>query len=118
MLKKITQLIFVSIMTLTSLSAQSALDGKWNTGENNTIVQTYEKDGAWYGKIVSSNNPKAKLGTEILRGFKQDGDVWKGKLYAAKRDKILKAEIVPSDDKLNITVIAGFFEKKIKWKKE
>jgi len=118
MLKKITQLILVSIISLTSLSAQSSLEGKWNTGEENTIIQTYEKDGAWYGKILSSDNANAKIGTVILQGFKQDGDVWKGKLYAVKRDKLMDAEISTATSTLNITISVSFMTKKLKWKRE
>jgi len=117
MIIKITQLILVSIITMTSLAAQSALDGRWNTGEDNTIIQTYVKDDAWYGKIVSSDNPKAKIGTNILRGFKKEGDKWIGKLYAAKRDKIMKSEIRLIDSALNITVFAGFITRNLTWEK-
>jgi len=100
-----------------TLPAQSSLEGTWATGEDNSIIQTYEKDGAWYGKIISSDNPKAKIGTNILRGFKKEGDKWIGKLYAAKRDKIMKSEIRLIDSALNITVFAGFITRNLTWEK-
>jgi len=33
--------------------------GIWFSGEENTKIKTYQKEGAWFGKIVSSDNPKA-----------------------------------------------------------
>ena len=99
------------------LSAQDFPKGIWLTGEENTKIETYEKEGAWYGKIVSSDNPKAKIGKDILRAFKQEDGKWKGKLFATKRDKILDAVIEPTEDDLNITVAAGFFTKTLVWKK-
>ncbi|MFT6807536.1 MAG: hypothetical protein ACJA01_000756 [Saprospiraceae bacterium] len=117
MIIKVTQLLLVSIITMISLSAQTNLVGKWNTGEDSTIVQTYKRDGAWYREIMSSDNPKAKIGTNILRGFKKEGDKWIGKLYAAKRDKIMKSEIRLIDSALNITVFAGFITRNLTWEK-
>ena len=118
MIIKITQLFLVSVMTMTSLAAQSTIEGMWNTGKDNTIVQMYEKDGAWYGKIVSSDNAKAELGIDILRRFKQKRGGWKGKLYAPKRGRSLKAEIVPSENKLSVTIFAGLSKRKVEWKRE
>jgi len=78
----------------------------------------YQKEGAWYGKIVSSDNPKAKIGNDILRAFKKEVGKWSGQLFAAKRGKMLDAVIEPQKEALNITVSAGFFTKSLVWKKE
>jgi len=52
-----------------------------------------------------------------LKGFvKIDGE-WKGKLYAAKKDRLLNAVIIPSEEQLNITISAGLFKKKLSWEK-
>lgn len=112
--------VFISIfffVTIT-LTAQEMTEGIWLTGEENTMIETYQKDGAWYGKIVSSDNPKAIMGRDILQHFINENDKWKGKLYAAKRDKLLDAEIIPAADKLNIIVSAGFFTKELEWIRE
>ena len=66
---KILVLVLMVCSTFLHVNAQDSLEGYWATGEDNTIVQTYEKDGAWYGKMVSSDNPNTKLGTDILREF-------------------------------------------------
>ena len=116
-MKKIRCLI-VALGFITSLSAQEFPKGIWLTGEEGTKIETYQKEGAWYGKIVSSDNPKAKIGKDILQEFKLKDGQWQGKLFAAKRGKILDAIIEPTQGVLNIKVSAGFFSKELAWKKE
>lgn len=115
-MKKII-LFSISLFYILALSAQDSLEGIWLAGEDNTKIETYQKDGAWFGKIVSSDNPNAKIGTNILRDFKKDRDEWKGKIFAAKRGKILDAIIEPTKNILTITVSAGFFSKDLEWKR-
>lgn len=109
--------LLIILLSFSSLQAQNPLKGTWLTGEDNTKIETYEKEGAWYGKIVSSDNPKAKIGLDILRGFKQEGDTWKGKIFAAKRGKILDAKIDPAKDVLSIEASLGFMSRTLKWKR-
>ena len=116
-MKILTSILF-TIFIISSLSAQDFPKGIWLTGEENTKIETYEKEGAWYGKIVSSDNSKAKIGKDILIDFKEEDGQWKGKLFAAKRGKILDAVIEPSKEILNIRVSAGFFTKTLEWKRE
>ena len=116
-MKKLTA-VLIAFFFFSSLSAQESLKGIWLTGEENTKIETYEKDGAWYGKIISSDNPKAKIGTDILRGFKQENGEWKGQIFAAKRNKIVDAIIQPAKEVLAITVSTGFFSKVLEWKRE
>lgn len=116
-MKKLKCLI-VALGFITSISAQDFPKGVWLTGEENTKIETYQKEGAWYGKIVFSDNPNAKIGKDILQEFKLKDGQWQGKLFAAKRGKILDAIIESTEEALNITVSAGFFSKELAWKKE
>ncbi len=100
------------------MSAQELTEAIWLTGEENTKIETYQKDGMWYGKIISSDNRKAKIGKDILHEFKLVDGEWTGKLFAAKRNKMMDAIIVPKKDVLDITVSAGFFKKQISWQRE
>lgn len=95
--------------------AQSALDGSWQTGEDNTIVKIETVDGTATGKLVSSDNTKARAGTEIVRDFQQVEGIWTGKIFAAKRNKLMDATITPAADSLNIKVSAGMMSKKLVW---
>lgn len=106
------------LMVIMGLSAQEMSTGIWLTGEENTKIETYEKQGVWYGKIKSSDNPKAKIGIDILKGFHLVDGKWEGQLYAAKRSKYFDAVIDPSNNVLHITVTAGLVKKKLTWSKE
>jgi len=100
-----------------SIASGNGLEGNWQTGEDNSVVQVFEQDSEYFGKLVSSDNPNAKMGTQILRNFKQVDGVWKGTLYAAKRDQLLDAVITPQANTLNITVKAGLVSKKLAWQR-
>lgn len=116
----LNKLIFVTWMMLGysyDSAAQSTLTGKWQTGEDNSIVQVEETSGVITGKLVSSDNPKAKMGTEILRDFKQAKGVWSGRLYAAKKDKLYDATLSLNTNTLNIKVSAGIVNKKLAWQR-
>ena len=105
------------IGVVTFSSAQSTLEGTWQTAKDNTLIETYQKDGAWYGKVISSDNPKAKIGNDILKEFKQVDGQWKGKLFAAKRNRLVDAIIEPTEDELSITISAGFSSRTLVWKR-
>ena len=97
--------------------ATTALDGNWQTGEDNSVVHVESSDGVATGKLISSDNPKAKMGTEILRNFKQTKGVWNGEIYAAKKDKLYNATITPTENSLEIKISAGVVSKKLSWKR-
>ena len=46
------------------------------------------------------------------------GEVWKGKLFAAKKGKWMDAVLKVKDNQLLITVEAGLMSKTIKWAKD
>jgi uncharacterized protein (DUF2147 family) len=100
-----------------ALYAQTEITGIWNTGKDNTLVKIYEKDGVYLGEVVSSDNPKAEIGKQIIKDLKNKGGKWKGKLYAAKKKKWFNAKMDLEDDNLKITVKSGLFKKTIEWKK-
>ena len=100
---------------LSALAAQDGLEGDWQTGEDNTVVRVTALDGVYTGKLLSSDNRKAKVGTEILRDFKPTDGAYKGTIYAVKRDKLMDATITPAGNVLNIKVSAGIVSKKLSW---
>lgn len=100
------------------LFPQSPVEGSWLTGDDSTIIQIYQKDGALFGKIVSSDNPNVKIGTEILQGFRLVKGVWTGKLWEAKRSELLDATLELHRNALEIAVPSGYMFKKIVWKRK
>ena len=86
-MKNLAILILVLFTTI-SMNAQS-IAGVWNTGEDNTKIEIAEDNGVANGKILSSDNAKAKVGNQILKDVKFSDGEWKGKLYAAKKGEWL-----------------------------
>ncbi len=110
---------FIVLIIISSLSAiaQEPIEGVWNMCKDNTKIEIYPKDGVWFGEIISSDNHKAKVGTDILLNFKKKGDSWEGQIYAVKKDKLVNAVIEPVDNKLLVEVTAGIFTKNMEWLK-
>ena len=105
-------LTFLFVTVAGIFSAQAQVTGKWKTiddktGEAKSIVEIYEQNGKYYGKVVEILNPakkKAKCvncqgadkdkpieGLVIIKGLEKDGDEYtdgeildpsKGKLYS------------------------------------
>ncbi len=107
------------VMTMAfSLSAQTNLTGVWNTGKENTKVKLYKnKSGVIYGKILSSDNSKVKIGKVLVKEVKLKDGKWVGKIYAPKQDKWYNAQFIPSKSTLKIKISSGWMTKEIEWKK-
>jgi uncharacterized protein (DUF2147 family) len=126
-------LLGLMIMTLCCFSAGSVLAqapivGKWKTIDDETnepksIVQIYEKDGQYYGKIIelflkpdADQNPtcdkcpdddprknQPTLGMEIIQDLKPDGDVYSGgTILDPKKGKVYKCKIWAEGDELKV----------------
>ena len=108
-------LSLAALLLVSSLSAQKPLEGTWLVGKNNTKVKTYQKGDEWFGKVIETDNPKMKIGTDILLDFKMIDGEWLGQMYAVRFGKKINAKIEPSKDVLLIHVTKGLMSKKIKW---
>jgi uncharacterized protein (DUF2147 family) len=116
-MKSLVTLTLVATMAF-NLSAQTNLTGVWKTGEENTKIKLYKhKSGFIYGKILSSDNSKAKIGKVIIKNVKYENGKWTGKLYSPKRNTWYKAQFTPSKSKLKIKLFVGWTTKTIQWKK-
>jgi uncharacterized protein (DUF2147 family) len=97
--------------------SQSPLEGKWDTGKENTIVEILEEENELTGRIVSSGNEKVKIGTIMLKDLSKNEDTWTGKVYSLKKKEWFDVEIKPNGSVLDLKVSNGFLSKSIKWKR-
>jgi hypothetical protein len=97
--------------------SQSPLQGKWDTGKENTIVEILEEEDELMGRIVSSGNEKVKIGTVMLKDLSKAKDTWTGKVYSLKKKEWFDVEIKPNGSVLDLKISNGFLSKSIKWKK-
>jgi uncharacterized protein (DUF2147 family) len=111
--------LFVGIFLLMSISvsAQEAIQGLWNTGRENTKIEILQNNGAWTGKIASSDNEKVIIGKVILKDMIKQNGKWKGKLFDVQRQKWFDVEITINGPKLDLLVSAGFVKKNVQWSK-
>jgi len=115
-MKKITCLI-LALGCFISLSAQDFQKGTWLTNKGNTKIETYQKEGAWYGKVIEPGSGKAKVGTNVLRDFKKVDGQWKGKLFVARRNREVDTVVESTEDKLSITISQGSSGRTLVWKR-
>ena len=113
-MKKLFVVLIFSLLG-SSLFAQTDIIGTWNTGEENTLVKIVEKEGEYFGEIVSSDNPKVEIGKQIIKDLKNKEGVWNGKLYAVRKKEWVDAEMSLEDDTLKINIKAGFRKKTVEW---
>ncbi|MDZ7665033.1 MAG: DUF2147 domain-containing protein [Desulfotignum sp.] len=111
-----------------SALAGAPIEGKWKTIDDETnepksIVQIFEKDGQYYGKIIElflkpdadphptcdkcpDDDPRKDqptLGMEIIQDLKPDGDVYSGgTILDPKKGKIYKCKIWAEEDELKV----------------
>ena len=121
-------------------AAQSPI-GKWKTvdeqsGKVTSDVEIYDQSGVLFGKIVGLPEPNDKqgkpktciactgadkdkpvLGLVILRGFKPNGDRYKGTILDPQDGKVYTAEIWVEDGKLKVRGYVGFLYQTRTWLK-
>ena len=118
-MKRIAISFIIGIIPYVCLNAQSKTDisGVW-LAESNTQIEIVAKNGIGSGKILSSDNEKANVGSMILKDLKKDGDEsWEGQIYSAKKEAWYDVEIEREGDELQLEVSVGFFSKSLTWKK-
>jgi hypothetical protein len=78
----------------------------WLTSTEGDKIETYQKDGKWFGKLVASNSKDAPLGTTVLRNLGWIVGQWCGQVYSIKRDQEADCTSEPSPDILVIDITA------------
>jgi len=116
-MKKLTLLLF---LLLSTISYSQSILGKWKsideeTQKDESIIEIYQEDGKFYGKIIQLLNPKTKdatcenckgknknkpiKGLVIINGLKKEGDEWSGgKVLDPKNGKNYKCYITLQDE--------------------
>lgn len=107
--------LFISLLFLFMQPVQETdkIAGVWKLAQNNTEIEMVQEGDSYTGTVVKSDAEKA-IGKVILKDFKQEGDVWKGKFYAVKRDRLVDATLKETGDgTLEMEVKAGRRSKKL-----
>jgi len=111
-------LIAIGILfSVITVNAQQSIAGVWNTGNENTKIKITETNGIYSGKVISSDNAKAKIGTLLLKDIKSSSGGWKGKLYSPQKDKWYNAVLEEKGEQLLVTIKVGIMSKTLEWEK-
>lgn len=113
-------LISMFVLSILSVAAYGQTDviGIWNTGDQNTLVEIQEENGKYVGKVLSSDNPKVKEGTLILKDILFKKGTCEGKVYAPRRGEWYDTTLEKQNGTLKLEVSLGFFNKTIEWRAE
>lgn len=100
-------LIFtLSLFICQPVQEEDKLQGIWKL-PNNVEIQMVKDGDIYTGTVVRADIEKA-VGKILLRDFKKYGDVWKGKFYVARKDRLLDATLtLKRDDSLEVELDAG-----------
>ena len=110
-------IIFTICILLTSitLSAQDSISGVWDMDEENTKIEIKKNQDFYSGTVLSSD--KLQAGALMLKDIKSVDGEWKGKLFSLKKKKWYDAVLEKKDEKLFVTIDAGFMSKTFEWTK-
>jgi uncharacterized protein (DUF2147 family) len=110
-----TAVFLIIVFTSVFAHAQKPVEGVWATGKDNTMVEIRGTDDVLEGKIQASDNPKAEVGTRIIKNLREDDGSYKGELYIIRMQRWVNATFSPKGEKLIVPVSAGFRSKSIEW---
>ncbi|WP_075340591.1 DUF2147 domain-containing protein [Tenacibaculum agarivorans] len=108
-------IIIFTLLFSSTLNAQEAIVGVWNTARFNTKIEIKENKGVCNGFIVSSDTSKAKVGKQIVKDVQVKDGEWKGKIFSIKRNKWYNAILELKENELHVLVKAGLFKKTMLW---
>ncbi|MCG8616398.1 MAG: DUF2147 domain-containing protein [Desulfobacterales bacterium] len=136
-----TLVLFITLVAAASAWAQTSIIGKWKTIDDETnepksIVQIFEKDGKYYGKIVKlfrkpgeDPNPicddceddddrknQPITGMEIIRDLEKGGEKYEdGTILDPKDGKIYDCKLWVEDGTLKVRGYIAFFYRTQTW---
>lgn len=126
------KILFLTFFLIVTYSGQTqTIFGKWHstseeTGEVDSVIEVYKKNGKAFAKVIEIKNPKRKnaicdlctgenknkpiLGLNILTGLEKNGEEWSGgKILDPRSGKIYKCYIkLENENKLKIRGYIGF----------
>lgn len=114
---KTRTMLYLFLLISISLMAQPSILGRWNTGQENTIIEIKEVAGKIEGKIVTSDHTKVPIGIIILKDVYRVNQNFKGKLYSLRKSKWFDAEFYPKQEKIGVVITVGWVKREINWKK-
>jgi|1048.fasta_scaffold08461_3 hypothetical protein len=115
-MKLVTTLGIILLCSMTAVAQQSIL-GRWNTRQENTVIEVKEVKGKIEGRIVASDHAKAPIGMLLLKDIHIEELQMKGKLFALRKGQWFDASFSPKQNNMEVTLIVGWVTRKLNWRK-
>jgi len=110
-------LLILSIFSFIPSTTEPDIVGVWNTLEDNTKIQIVEQNGMLVGRIKSSDNTKAVVGTLMLKDLTKTGNKWSGKIFSIKKKEWFTVDVTYNKNTIELKVYAGIITKRLVWNK-
>ena len=103
------------ILSATFLFSDESIVGFWQTGKNNTVVEIYEKDGLFFGKVIKSKKVGASIGKDLITNCRLIDGKYYGELNNLKSNETFNIILSTKEEDIEIAVLLGFFKQKKIW---
>lgn len=109
--------IIILLLSTFSAKAQQSIIGRWNTLQENTVIEIKEVLGKIEGRIVASDNMKVPIGSLILKGVYSESEYIKGSVFVLRKGKWYDASFSPQSNNMEVALTVGWVTRKLNWKK-
>ncbi len=104
---KLIILFALIILQVQPMQDETEITGNWEMPEGNTVIEIQRDGDTFKGTVIKSDKEKA-IGKEVLQDLRKEENVWKGKFYVVRRDRLVNATLKEIEDGiLEMEVKAG-----------
>lgn len=105
--------LLATTMVSAQINASAGIEGQWQDPEKGIIVEIFERDGRYWGRLISSPDPEQNQKVQekdeilLLRNFKKQSDTWFccGEVFQPKIKRTVNAELILKD--ANSLIVRG-----------
>ncbi len=95
---------------------EPSIEGIWDTGKDNTLIEIKKTNSKLEGKVYSSNNAEAPKGKLIIKDLVEKDNYLTGQVYIIKKDRWVNAQLQRNGNTLKVTLSNGWSKKELDWK--
>ena len=119
-------LLLFSVIGILGANAQSGIIGKWKDEKKGAVIEIYEENGLYFGKVISADDPKKNEKIEahgnvvILKNFKKESETafCCGTIFQPKEKRTLSGTLkLKNENTLKVIGKYGMLSGSSTWKK-
>ena len=119
-------LAITASIIMISFTSQKGIEGKWKDDIGGGVILVYEKDGLYFGELISADNPEEDKKIKehgkvvIMKNFKKEStnNYCCGTIFQPRKKRTISATLVlENQDTLRINGRYGVFKRSRIWKR-